>query len=65
MPYDLYILYSQKIDRYYIGISSNAEKRLFSHNNFPKGWTAKGIPWILVYKKSFKPQGRTQYQKIL
>ncbi len=41
MPYDLYILYSQKIDRYYIGISSNAEKRLFSHNNFPKRMDGK------------------------
>ena len=40
MSYSLYILYSKKIDRYYIGISENPRQRLISHNIYPKGWTA-------------------------
>ncbi|RUA30101.1 MAG: GIY-YIG nuclease family protein, partial [Bacteroidetes bacterium] len=29
----IYILYSQKIDKYYIGSSSNVQKRLEFHNS--------------------------------
>ncbi|TVL98087.1 MAG: excinuclease ABC subunit C, partial [Candidatus Brocadia sp. WS118] len=51
--YYLYILYSEKIDRYYIGASYNPEERLQYHNTFPKGWTRRGRPWKLMYSKPF------------
>ena len=53
MEYYLYILYSRRIDRYYIGVSSDPPKRLNSHNNYPTGWTKRGIPWELVFQKEF------------
>ncbi|NQT34235.1 GIY-YIG nuclease family protein, partial [bacterium] len=43
--YYLYILFSDKIERFYIGVSHNPEKRLRYHNLFPKGWTKRGRPW--------------------
>ena len=49
--YHVYILYSQSIDRFYIGHTSNVFKRLEEHNNpvdFSK-FSAKGIPWEVVF----------------
>ena len=53
MNHFLYILYSSKIDKYYIGRSQNPHKRLISHNDYPKGWTSRGVPWKLVFVKEF------------
>ena len=49
----LYILYSPTIDHYYIGTSTNVERRLEYHNRARKGWTVRGRPWQLVFKKEF------------
>ncbi|MFC1726876.1 GIY-YIG nuclease family protein [candidate division KSB1 bacterium] len=53
MPYFVYILYSEKIDRYYIGSSHDPEARLHYHNLGKKGWTKRGIPWEIVFTKEF------------
>ena len=53
MNYCLYILYSESIDRYYVGISSDPAIRLEYHNTFYKGWTKRGRPWKLVFTKEF------------
>jgi len=51
--YTVYILYSEKIDRYYIGFSSNVQDRLRKHNNASKGFTNAGRPWVIVYTEQF------------
>jgi len=51
--YFLYILYSQSADRFYIGISHDPETRLHYHNNAKKGYTRRGRPWKLMFKKPF------------
>jgi putative endonuclease len=58
--YFLYILYSSSIDQYYIGISHNPEKRLTYHNSAPKGWTRRGRPWELVFRKQFPNQNEAR-----
>ncbi len=35
--YFLYILYSESLDQYYIGISNDPARRLNYHNTGPKG----------------------------
>ena len=50
MNYYVYILYSEKIDRYYVGMSHDVETRLLYHNLGRKGWTKRGIPWRVVYR---------------
>ncbi|MFI5134972.1 MAG: GIY-YIG nuclease family protein [Chitinophagales bacterium] len=50
---DFYILYSARIDSFYIGSSHDAEERLIRHNKGHQTSTRKGIPWKLVYKESF------------
>jgi putative endonuclease len=54
MNYFLYILYSESIDHYYIGISENPELRLQRHNTFKTGWTKQGRPWKLVFTREFE-----------
>ncbi len=48
MEYVVYILFSEKLGRYYCGQSDNLEKRLVNHNNGGKKYTSKGVPWILI-----------------
>ena len=49
MFYSVYILHSVKINRYYIGSTSNLSLRIDQHNDpdFNQNWTKKGIPWDL------------------
>ncbi len=61
MRYYLYILYSEKLDRYYVGISHDPERRLQYHNSFPRGWTVRGRPWKLVFKKEFATKANAEY----
>ncbi len=44
----VYILYSSKIDKYYVGYSESPDKRLDFHNSaLNKIWTRRGQPWEL------------------
>ena len=51
--YYLYILYSKAIDKYYVGYSSDIEKRIEYHNYNHKGFTARSKDWQLVYSEIF------------
>jgi putative endonuclease len=52
--YKVYILYSAKYNKIYIGYTSNLEERLLSHNQLgKKGWTIKFRPWMLIHTESF------------
>ena len=53
----VYILYSEKIDRYYIGYSINPEKRLIEkHNKGAVKATRIGAPYILKAKKALSTE---------
>ena len=50
----VYILYSEKLDRFYVGYSENPELRLLERHNMGRVKATKnGIPYILKAKKSF------------
>ena len=48
-----YILYSSKLNKYYIGACIDFERRFYEHNIGHSKFTSLGIPWILKYKKQF------------
>lgn len=50
----LYILYSNKLDKYYIGQSKQVENRLVKHNKGHSLATKGGIPWGLVKMIEFE-----------
>ena len=49
----LYILYSSKLDRFYVGHTENIELRLIQHNNGISAFTSKANDWTLVEKEYF------------
>ncbi len=49
-----YIIYSQILDKFYIGSTSNVEGRLQRHNSSNTGFTSSGKPWELKYFEAFK-----------
>lgn len=56
--YYLYILYSTKINKYYVGYSSNPVRRLGEHNSLEnKNWTQRGQPWELKVSISHDTEG--------
>ena len=48
-----YILYSGKIDRYYVGVCADLEIRLERHNSGWGKYTKRGIPWKIVHFENF------------
>jgi putative endonuclease len=54
MMYVVYILYSQKTGRYYVGQTQNIEKRLERHNSGRNKSTKAGIPWKIVHVEYFE-----------
>ena len=50
----MYILYSEKLNKYYIGSCINLERRLYEHNIGHSSFTSTGIPWKLVYSEEFE-----------
>ena len=53
MKYYIYIIYSGKLDRFYIGYSESPQTRLIKHNQKHKGYTGRANDWELVYTESF------------
>ncbi|MFH1227961.1 MAG: GIY-YIG nuclease family protein [Planctomycetota bacterium] len=51
--YYVYVIQSERDKRYYIGYTSNLEKRLNSHNTGLQRWTRSRGPWKLVYSEYF------------
>ena len=53
MMFFMYIIYSEKRDKYYIGYTANLEIRVEKHNIGATRSTRSGIPWVLVYSEEF------------
>lgn len=52
--YFVYILQSQKDQSFYIGQTEDLEKRLDLHNQGNSRYTARKIPWKVVYFEEFE-----------
>ena len=53
MHYFVYILYSEKLNRYYIGATGDLALRMESHLWIHKGFTSKAKDWELKYSEAF------------
>jgi putative endonuclease len=52
--YHVYVLYSPRYDKIYVGYSSDVGVRFVYHNHGPeKGWTSKYRPWCLVWLEGY------------
>ena len=66
MPAFCYILYSTKLDKYYVGSTPDMERRFTDHNRGKEKFTKPGIPWIMSYKETFEtlPEARRRELQI-
>ena len=54
--YHAYIIRSEKHGRYYVGMSSDPEKRLFFHNQGLNTSTRNGVPWNKIWQSDPMPK---------
>ena len=53
-----YILYSARIDTYYVGSTMDIIDRLKRHNSGRSTYTRRGIPWVIVYQKKYSTKAK-------
>ncbi len=49
-----YILLSEKLNKFYVGATSDLDKRIIQHNSGRQKFTSLGIPWKVVYYETFE-----------
>ncbi|GIZ07929.1 hypothetical protein FUMI01_06560 [Flavobacterium sp. UMI-01] len=49
-----YIIYSESLDKYYIGSCEDVNKRINDHLNSRSGFTKAAKDWVLKYTESFE-----------
>ncbi len=50
----VYILFSEKLDKYYVGACIDIDRRLYEHNIGRSKFTAIGIPWKIMYMEKYQ-----------
>ncbi len=60
----IYIIYSEKVGKYYVGCTSELERRLEQHNSGQSTYTKRGIPWELVYSETFYSLSKARKREI-
>ena len=60
MSYVTYIIYSTKLDKYYIGSCENILTRINQHNTARNKSTKPGVPWSIKYTKEFATRSEAQ-----
>lgn len=49
----VYVLYSEKFNRTYTGLTNNLERRLREHNSKRNKSTKAYVPWKVIYTEEF------------
>ncbi len=57
--YFVYVLWSNKLKKRYIGSSEDALGRLTKHNTGKSSFTKRGMPWILFHKEIYNTKAET------
>lgn len=56
----VYIIYSESLDQYYIGLARDTKIAMWQHNSKSVPATAEGKPWVLKFSKSFETRKEAQ-----
>ncbi|MFZ3020087.1 MAG: GIY-YIG nuclease family protein [Minisyncoccia bacterium] len=49
----VYILKSKKLSKFYVGSTTDIERRIIEHNSGKNTYTRRYAPWVVVYKEEF------------
>lgn len=50
----MYILFSSTLNKYYVGSTTDLNRRVAEHNRGKEKFTKTGIPWLLAYSETFE-----------
>ncbi|MEW2921383.1 GIY-YIG nuclease family protein [Muricauda sp. ANG21] len=50
----VYVLYSPEFEQFYVGLTTDIDRRLTEHNNGKNQSTKAFIPWKMVHKENFE-----------
>ncbi|MBD3636515.1 MAG: GIY-YIG nuclease family protein [Crocinitomicaceae bacterium] len=66
MVFYVYILYSEKFDKYYIGQTNHLQARINRHNKGIVTYTKPYIPWVLAWscEKATRSDAMTLEKKL-
>ncbi len=62
MPFT-YIIYSAKLNKYYVGACTDLDRRLYEHNIGHSKFTSTGVPWVLKHKEEFQQFAGSQKKR--
>jgi putative endonuclease len=63
--YFVYVLFSQKLNKRYIGSTRDVKNRLKEHNTGKSKFTKAGIPWKMIYQESFQTNQEARRRELL
>ena len=64
--YIVYILYSEKIKKHYVGSCADIHRRFNQHNSGQSTFTRTGVPWKLVLTIELRTRSEaTQLERII
>ena len=63
MAYSTYILYSEKLDKYYVGSTQDLSARIKRHNLGHNKYTKTGLPWKLVYSEDYETRSEAVFRE--
>ena len=58
--YWVYVLWSKRLKKRYVGSTGNLSRRLYEHNHGGNKFTRGGIPWILIYSEEYAGQSEAR-----
>jgi putative endonuclease len=64
MQSHVYILFSLKLIKYYVGSTNDLQRRLAEHNRGKEKFTKTGLPWLLVYSEAFEQITATRKREL-
>ena len=64
MNYQIYILFSETKNRFYIGFTSNLLERIIRHNQKSKGFTGNVDDWKVVYTENYNTKEEAQQREL-
>ena len=64
MLFSVYIIYSAKLDKYYVGYTEHLLIRLNQHNNGESTFTSKANDWILKCTEAFDSREKAHCREL-
>ena len=61
--YTVYILFSIRLNRYYVGYTNDLGRRIREHNRKKGKYTDGGIPWEIVYTEEYSGKGDAMFRE--